>query len=238
MADRRQLIERAIEEARDGTTADFTRWKESARVAMKLVHGDGSDALARFDAISYSLGFWSSSTPSSEFAAARRDGVRCGIAMLEATLTELEYTQPAGPTVDVAALHPWVSGMAASLWGQGYHRQAVEGAARSIEVQLKAKLGIPDGTGAPLITEAFSTQDPKDGSPRLRFADFEPGTDNWTNAHEGAMHFGRGCMMRVRNLYTHGHEPAEQEALEALTSLSLLARWIDSAVVMRNGPEP
>ncbi len=45
------------------------------------------------------------------------------------------------------------------------------------------------------------------------------------------MSFGRGCMMRVRNLYSHGHEPTEQEALEALAALSLLARWIDDAGV-------
>jgi len=38
-------------------------------------------------------------------------------------------------------------------------------------------------------------------------------------------------MMRVRNLYAHGHEPTEQEALEALAALSLLARWIDDADV-------
>jgi hypothetical protein len=38
-------------------------------------------------------------------------------------------------------------------------------------------------------------------------------------------------MMRVRNMYTHGHEPAEHEPQEALAALSLLARWIDDAEV-------
>lgn len=59
------------------------------------------------------------------------------------------------------------------------------------------------------------------------------GTKAWTNAHEGAMHYGRGCMMRIRNLVEHHHdELPEQEALECLASLSLLARWIDEAVVV------
>lgn len=47
------------------------------------------------------------------------------------------------------------------------------------------------------------------------------------------MHYGRGCMMRIRNLVEHHHdELPEQEALECLASLSLLARWIDEAVVV------
>lgn len=49
------------------------------------------------------------------------------------------------------------------------------------------------------------------------------------------MAFGRGCMMRIRNLYTHGQEPSEQEALEALAALSLLARWCDNTVVVTAG---
>lgn len=46
------------------------------------------------------------------------------------------------------------------------------------------------------------------------------------------MSFGQGCMKRIRNLYVHGHEPSEDEALEALAALSLLARWIDEAAVV------
>lgn len=134
-------------------------------------------------------------------------------------------------TVDVGALHPWVAGMATTLWSGGHRRQAVEEAARSIEVQLRAKLGIPSGTGAPLVTSAFSPKDARPGEPRLRFTEFPTGSESWTNAHEGAMAFGRGCMMRIRNLYNHGHEPSDQEALEALASLSLLARWIDESEV-------
>lgn len=46
------------------------------------------------------------------------------------------------------------------------------------------------------------------------------------------MEFGKGCMKRIRNLYVHGHEPSDAEALEALAALSLLARWIDEASVI------
>ena len=40
-------------------------------------------------------------------------------------------------------------------------------------------------------------------------------------------------MQRIRNLYTHNAGRNEQEDLEALTALSLLARWIDDAEVER-----
>jgi hypothetical protein len=43
------------------------------------------------------------------------------------------------------------------------------------------------------------------------------------------MDFGRCCMLRVRNLY--GHEPGPGELADALSALSLLARWIGEAVV-------
>lgn len=225
------LVEQAIELANDGDPADFYAWREAARVALRIALGEDDPTLARFDDISYSLSMWTDGTPQSAFDRAKRGGVKQAIAMLAAVKTELEVSEPTSPSVDVGALHPWVAGMATSLWDGGHHRQAVEEAARAIEIQLRAKLALSSGSGAPLVTSAFSAKAAKVDEPRLRFNEFTPGSDSWTNAHEGAMSFGRGCMMRVRNLYTHGHDPSEQEALEALAALSLLARWIDEAEV-------
>jgi len=229
----RELIGRAIDLANDGDPQDFNEWQEKSRVALRVALGEEDPTLGRFDEIRYSLSMYAMDTPDSAFDAARRAGVRRAVALLAAVRTELELMQPSAPSVDVAALHPWVGGMAASLWAGGHHRQAVEEAARSVEVQLRAKLGLSGGTGAPLVTNAFSSKDPKPGEPRLRFREFVEGSEGWTNAHEGAMAFGRGCMMRIRNLYAHGQEPEEQEALESLAALSLLARWIDQAEVER-----
>lgn len=227
----RDLLDRAIALANDGDPADFNEWRETSRVALRVALGEGDPTVARFDDIHYGLMAFTADTPQSAWDQAQRGGVKKAIALLNAARTELDVTQPSSPAVDVDALHPWVAGMAASLWSGGHHRQAVEEAARAIEVQLRAKLGLGGGTGAPLVTAAFSPKVPKSGEPRLRFTEFPAGSENWTNAHEGAMAFGRGCMMRVRNLYNHGHEPSEQEALEALAALSLLARWIDEAEV-------
>ena len=66
---------------------------------------------------------------------------------------------------------------------------------------------------------------------------FDPvGSDGWKSAHDGAGAFGRGCFLRIRNLYTHHDGDVEQEDLEALAALSLLARWIDSAAVVKAEP--
>ena len=55
----------------------------------------------------------------------------------------------------------------------------------------------------------------------------------------GAMDFGAGCFEGIRNPAAHDekHEWSEVEALEHLTSFSVLARWIDSASVEEVGPQ-
>lgn len=137
---------------------------------------------------------YSASTPDSAFEAARRSGVRRGIAMLEAARTEVEVAGGTGPAIDVSGLHPWVSGIASSLWDGGHHRQAVEEACRTIEVQLRAKLGIDGDTLTHLVTRAFNPKPGSSGESRLRSTQFTEGTTDWTNAHEGAMAFeAEGC---------------------------------------------
>lgn len=127
-----------------------------------------------------------------------------------------------------------------NIWDGGHHRQAVSAAAAALEQQTQLKLGRGDLSGADLYTEAFKVDKPGTvpSGGRLRFAHLpelsSAGGRNqtWISAHEGAMHFGRGCAQGIRNLSVHGTEEfGEQEALEHLASLSVLARWIDGAVV-------
>jgi hypothetical protein len=122
-------------------------------------------------------------------------------------------------------------GAVSGLWDAGHHRQAVGEAARAIDIRVKT-MTAADLTGAALMTEAFNPAPPRKGERRLRFPEYQPDTKDWTSAHEGAMHFGRGCMQRIRNLVEHTVEMDEDEALESLAALSLLARWIDSAIVV------
>jgi len=229
-------IRRLIEQA-NGLPDDQTNaWKERARLAVSGAYGEESDQLERFDKIRWTMGAVSSSTPRSAFAEARQRGLRRAVEMLEAFEEDLEERegQPALPGLDPADLHPWIVDAAARLWQDGHQRQAVQAAASAVENWLRAKTGVHQGSISSLAASAFSPEDPKPNTPRLRFSGFDPvGSDGWKSAHDGAGAFGRGCFLRIRNLYTHHDGDPEQEDLEALAALSLLARWIDSAKVVK-----
>ena len=100
---------------------------------------------------------------------------------------------------------------------------------------LQTKLGRRDLSDVKLAREAFSEKDPKEGQSRLRFPAI---TDEQTqeSMRQGVMSFGAGCFQAIRNPVGHlpneENELTEQEALERLAALSLLARWIDEAEVV------
>ena len=92
--------------------------------------------------------------------------------------------------------------------------------------------------GTKLYAEMFSVKDPTSSTPRLRFQQYDREKEEatWKSAHEGAKFFGMGCAMRIRNLIAHPNVGEggmdEQEALERLAALSLLARWVEEAEVV------
>jgi|GEM_PF-2152114 len=141
--------------------------------------------------------------------------------------------RPDGSIVFAENLHPWVWDAAAKLWEDGHFREAIVSAASAIfDIELPAKMGVDRGpSAARLLSQVFSTKDPTTTDRRLRFPGLAKGTPDWTNAHEGAGSLGRACAMGIRNIATHGSVPDDQLALEQLATLSLLARWIDEAVV-------
>jgi hypothetical protein len=142
---------------------------------------------------------------------------------------------PVGPKLAAASLHPWIWNAAVDLWDDGHRREAVQAAAQALfDNHLPAKLGVSRGKSAKdLIAQAFSTDPPAAGSPRLRLDDHTQPSPDWTSQHEGARFSGMGCAQLIRNLVTHGAQPDEQTALEQLASLSLLARLIDRAKVIQ-----
>ena len=153
---------------------------------------------------------------------------------------------PSGPTLAAEGLHPWVWHAAVDLWDGGHFKAAVNAAAAAVEEQTQLKLRRGDLPGADLYTQAFKigkVGEASDGR-RLRFKHLEELTEDdkrnktWVSAHEGAMHFGRGCAQGIRNMNAHGtRDLPEQEALEYLAALSVLARWVDTAQVPPGDPE-
>ena len=140
-----------------------------------------------------------------------------------------------GPKLAGSQLHPWVWDAAASLWDDGHYEPAVHEAAKAVELRTQLKLDRRGLDGKDLYAQGFSTKDPKPGEPRLRFPDVDPAEQpkRWTSAHEGATYLGMGCAQGIRNPQAHpSSDLTEQEALEQLAALSMLARWVDECEVV------
>ncbi|MCZ2848088.1 TIGR02391 family protein [Modestobacter sp. VKM Ac-2978] len=138
-----------------------------------------------------------------------------------------------GPTLRATGLHTWVWDSAASLWNSGHHRQAVSAAAGALSAQTQALLNRTDVNDQELMKEAFSFNEPAQGVARLRVA---PDMANKFDRalQQGALNFAQGIYGVIRNPATHETEEwDEQEALEKLTTLSVLARMIQGATVSK-----
>jgi len=144
---------------------------------------------------------------------------------------------PRGPTLSAEGLHPWVWRAAANLWDDRHYKQAVLEAANAVELHTRLKIGMDGLSGRDLYAQAFSV-DPKGAPKRLRIAGLEEGSDAWESAHQGAKFLGMGCSAGIRNWAAHAtdKEVTEQEALEYLATFSVLARWIDTAGPVPEGP--
>ena len=158
-----------------------------------------------------------------------REAAHRAVAFLEAE-QELQETLGSGaPQLDAATLHPWVWGSVQGLWNSGHFREAVGAAARAVSVQAQAKLGRRDASEAKLLSDAFSTNQPTPGHPRLRLSENDGG-DTFRNRHDGAGNFARGVYSAIRNPIAHEEDEdlEEYEDLEQLADFSILAFWVDT----------
>ena len=163
------------------------------------------------------------------------------IGILEQSEDRQRILGPSGPALAARGLHRWVWNAAVDLWDAGHYKQAVNAATAAVEKQTQLKLDRGDLGGADLYTQAFKVGkigEMPDGR-RLRFPHLDELTEDgkrnqsWKSAHEGAMHYGRGCAQGIRNLNAHGTgDLPEQEAIEYLAALSVLARWVDTCEVV------
>ncbi len=136
------------------------------------------------------------------------------------------------PELSAANLHPWVWGGASSLWHSGHFREAVEGAIRKLNAETQNKLGRRDVSETDLFNQAFSEQPAAAKNPRLhRMPD--DGSKTFKSVQRGARMFAEGVFAGIRNPLAHeaDQEMPEQEALEYLAALSVLARWVDESTL-------
>lgn len=135
------------------------------------------------------------------------------------------------PDLNAGNMHGWIWEGARSLWRSGHFAEAVEAAAKKLNAETQNKVDRRDVSEADLFNQAFSDDPPQAGKPRLR----PEGDDNGKTAksvRRGIRAFADGCFAAVRNPIVHdGTELSEAMALERLAALSMLARWVDSAVL-------
>jgi len=138
----------------------------------------------------------------------------------------------APPTIGAASMHPLVWGAARSLWVDGHFRQAIATATETLIAQVKARTGRYDLPETSLWQQAFSDKAPEPGKSRLRWPGDPTVNQDVKNMNDGLRFFAPGVQMLIRNPATHSiDEMQEQDALERLSALSLLARWVETCQV-------
>lgn len=148
---------------------------------------------------------------------------------------EAAIFSPKGPTLAASGMHRWVWDASVNLWDNEHYGSAVLEAAKAVELQTQLKLGRTDLDGKDLYAQVFSTKPPEPDNPRLRFPNIDEKKQKsaWGSAHEGAQHLGMGCAQGIRNPRAHSPDDLdEQEALEQLAALSVLARWVETCAVI------
>lgn len=135
------------------------------------------------------------------------------------------------PLLNAGHLHPWAWEGARSLWQSGHYREAVRAACVKINAETQNKLGRFDVSETDLFNQAFSQDPPQPGKPRLRVM-ADDGSKTYTSVLRGIRNYAEGCYAAIRNPLSHteGDLP-EDQALEQLAALSVLARWVDTAAL-------
>lgn len=138
------------------------------------------------------------------------------------------------PRMAADAMHPWVWDAARAQWDSHHYAEAVRAAAVNINSRLQNLTGRADLSDKKLVQEALSDGDAKPGRSRLRIVQKDE-SENYRSMQEGVRAFAVGCFQAIRNPLSHLTADAldlgEFEALERLAALSLLARWLEGAVL-------
>lgn len=136
------------------------------------------------------------------------------------------------PELSATALLSWIWEGAKSLRQSDHYREAVGGAIREINAETQNKVGRRDVIETNLFKQTFSMDQPKADAAQLRRMK-DDGSDTYKSVQRGAMALAEGVFAGIRNPLSHevDRELSEQEALEYLAALSVLARWVDQSDV-------
>src|SRR6476661_6675043 len=97
---------------------------------------------------------------------------------------------------------------------------------------MKQLTGRNNASDTSLWQQAFALADPQEGKPRLRWPGDSDDQDVKT-MQAGLLSFAPGVNMVIRNPATHvADDFTEQDGLEQLATLSVLAKFVDRCVVV------
>lgn len=85
---------------------EFKRWQRDTEVAIERIFGEGTRHTQDFEGINYSIGFFTSHTPNSEFEAAYRHGIYTGITVIESFINEIDEYWPEEAELQTGELEP------------------------------------------------------------------------------------------------------------------------------------
>lgn len=134
------------------------------------------------------------------------------------------------PSISAADLHPWIWSAARSLWQSGHYREAIRAATIKINAETQNRVSRRDVAETDLFKQAYSDDPPQPGKPRLRPAG-DDGGKTAKSLRRGVAALAEGCFAALRNPSSHDEiqELSEQEAVEQLATLSVLARLVDGS---------
>ena len=120
-------------------------------------------------------------------------------------------------------LQPRIAAACADHFQNGQYRSAVSDACLALRDLVREKSGRNDLDGTPLMETVFSAK-----SPALAFNDLSDSTDE--DEQRGMMHLFQGAWLALRNPRAHTLNPDSHDAaLDYITFLNLLAKWVDKA---------
>lgn len=163
-----------------------------------------------------------------------RQAAQRAVAQLERAAEVSEKLGDNAPRLNAGLMHPWVWEGARSLWQSGYLRDAVRAASVKVNAEVQNKLARRDIAETTLFQQAYSKEEPAQGSPRLRVPE-DDGGKTALSVRRGIAALAEGCYAALRNPSSHDilDELPEIEALEQLAAFSLLARFVDRSSVLR-----
>lgn len=141
---------------------------------------------------------------------------------------------PDAPTLSADGMHPLMWSAASAVWRTGQYRVAVQQATVALSASVKKRARSPL-SDRELVQQVFAPDPPKDGQVRLHLAG-DRSDRSWQSRQQGLHLLAQGAFAGIRNVAAHEEEEwTEQQALEHLAVLSVIARWTDEAGVVESG---